>query len=167
MKAVPDSLSLRFVSATAALCLAAAVAFPAAARPGRHGGHLSFGVRGPATRMVTPGTYGHGWGGFGGYGYGPYGYGRFGYGAGFGLACCGIGVAVYDPWHDPLADPYLWMDEGYAPFEAAPPPDAPLPAPAAQPAPVWYYCPDSKAYYPYVSQCGSPWQEVAGPGAPR
>ena len=24
----------------------------------------------------------------------------------------------------------------------------------------WYYCPDSKAYYPYVKECASPWQKV-------
>lgn len=24
----------------------------------------------------------------------------------------------------------------------------------------WYYCPDSKAYYPYVKECASPWQRV-------
>jgi hypothetical protein len=25
----------------------------------------------------------------------------------------------------------------------------------------WYYCPDSKAYYPYVKECPSPWQRVS------
>lgn len=24
----------------------------------------------------------------------------------------------------------------------------------------WYFCPDSKTYYPYVKQCASPWQRV-------
>lgn len=24
----------------------------------------------------------------------------------------------------------------------------------------WYFCPDSKTYYPYVKQCSSPWQRV-------
>ncbi|HEX6005435.1 MAG TPA: hypothetical protein VFZ14_15735 [Burkholderiales bacterium] len=24
----------------------------------------------------------------------------------------------------------------------------------------WYYCPDSKTYYPYVKECASPWQRV-------
>lgn len=24
----------------------------------------------------------------------------------------------------------------------------------------WYYCPESKTYYPYVSQCAVPWQRV-------
>ena len=24
----------------------------------------------------------------------------------------------------------------------------------------WYYCPDSKAYYPYVQQCPTAWLKV-------
>ena len=34
----------------------------------------------------------------------------------------------------------------------------------APPAPrsyYWYYCPDSKTYYPYVRECRSPWQRVS------
>jgi hypothetical protein len=30
-----------------------------------------------------------------------------------------------------------------------------------QPAGYWYYCNDSRAYYPYVKDCASPWQRVA------
>lgn len=33
----------------------------------------------------------------------------------------------------------------------------------AAPAPqqyYWYYCPDAKAYYPYVKQCPGAWQRV-------
>jgi hypothetical protein len=33
------------------------------------------------------------------------------------------------------------------------------PAPPAEQ--YWYFCPDSKAYYPYVQNCGSAWQRVA------
>lgn len=25
----------------------------------------------------------------------------------------------------------------------------------------WYYCPDTKSYYPHVGTCASPWQRVA------
>lgn len=25
----------------------------------------------------------------------------------------------------------------------------------------WYYCPDTRSYYPYVGTCASPWQRVA------
>lgn len=38
------------------------------------------------------------------------------------------------------------------------------PAPAAQtsaPAGYWYYCADSRAFYPYVKECPAGWQRVA------
>jgi hypothetical protein len=28
-------------------------------------------------------------------------------------------------------------------------------------ADYWFYCPDTKSYYPYVGTCASPWQRVA------
>lgn len=34
-------------------------------------------------------------------------------------------------------------------------------APAAQSQDYWYYCPEAKAYYPYVKHCAGPWQRVA------
>ena len=38
---------------------------------------------------------------------------------------------------------------------------------AAQQSNTWYYCREAQMYYPYVSQCASPWQEVpATPPAP-
>jgi FKBP-type peptidyl-prolyl cis-trans isomerase len=33
-------------------------------------------------------------------------------------------------------------------------------APQSTRASVWYYCSDSKAYYPYVRECPSSWQQV-------
>ena len=36
-----------------------------------------------------------------------------------------------------------------------------------QPAPAyWYYCPDAKAYYPYVKECLGGWQQVAPQSPP-
>ncbi len=34
-------------------------------------------------------------------------------------------------------------------------------APQEQPQGYWYYCPEAKAYYPYVKQCAGGWQRVA------
>ena len=31
----------------------------------------------------------------------------------------------------------------------------------SQPSGYWYYCADSRAYYPYVKECPSGWQRVA------
>jgi hypothetical protein len=30
----------------------------------------------------------------------------------------------------------------------------------SSPSDLWYYCPDSKAYYPYVRECPKGWQTV-------
>jgi len=42
--------------------------------------------------------------------------------------------------------------------QSAPEPSAVPSAPAQES--YWYYCPDSKAYYPHVGSCPSPWQRV-------
>lgn len=112
---------------------------------GGGGGHGSGGHGG--------GYGGHGgWGGRGGWGgWGWHGHGYYG--------CCGWGLGYYDP----LWDPWLWddglVDAPYAPV--APPVAASAPAAPS----YWYYCRESRSYYPYVSQCASAWQPV--PAAPR
>lgn len=37
---------------------------------------------------------------------------------------------------------------------------------AAQQTHLWYYCRDAQMYYPYVTTCASPWQEVPATPAP-
>jgi len=71
--------------------------------------------------------------------------------------------------------PYYY---GYGPYYApppvvvapAPPPvyieQSPAPAVVQQAAPApaqnnWYYCADSRSYYPYVKECPGGWQQVA------
>ena len=78
-----------------------------------------------------------------------------------------FGYGYYPPYYyRPYYSPY------YAPVVTVPytPPtyieqDSPQAAPAPQTSPApqnyWYYCADSKAYYPYVSQCPGGWQRVA------
>jgi hypothetical protein len=88
-----------------------------------------------------------------------------------------VGVFVGAPiiaspwWYHPY--PYYY---GYAPYYYPPtvyvqeqptvyveqqaPVPPPLSAPQAQPEPYWYYCQDSKTYYPYVQKCATPWQRV-------
>ena len=49
------------------------------------------------------------------------------------------------------------------------PPAEPLVVQPAQQAHLWYYCREAQMYYPYVTSCPSPWQEVpatATPAAP-
>jgi hypothetical protein len=84
----------------------------------------------------------------------------FAHGVRFGIGI-GIGVPLFAPaWYYPppayyypapvvVAQPPVYVERAQA--QAAP-------APAEQ---WWYYCPDSKTYYPYVQQCSSQWQRVS------
>ncbi|MBI1965542.1 MAG: hypothetical protein HYS46_04770 [Betaproteobacteria bacterium] len=80
-----------------------------------------------------------------------------------------IGAPVfYAPWY--YHPPYYYYPPYYYPPTVVVPPSPPVyieqgqaPAPAA-PAQrsdhYWYYCPEAKAYYPYVRQCAGGWQRV-------
>jgi hypothetical protein len=72
----------------------------------------------------------------------------------------------YAPWYSypaPYYHPYYYS----APVVAYPP--APTTyveqsqeaAPAPRADSYWYYCPEAKAYYPYVNQCAGGWQRVS------
>ena len=54
---------------------------------------------------------------------------------------------VYYPWA--LGYPPAYIERG----QPVPPQEQPAPA-------YWYYCPDAKAYYPYVKECPGGWQQV-------
>jgi len=74
-----------------------------------------------------------------------------------------IGGAVFAPVFFPA--PYYYYPPAYYPpayYPAYYPPATEYVAPEPAPAPAyWYYCPDSRAYYPYVRECPSGWQRVA------
>lgn len=88
---------------------------------------------------------------------------------------------VVSPWYRPYYGPaypyyyppYVVREEPTVYIEQSPseaPAYAPAPAPAPQAqAPAqqqyWYFCEDSKTYYPHVQTCASPWQRVI-PHAP-
>jgi len=87
-----------------------------------------------------------------------------------------FGAPVY-PYYSPYYYPrYYYPPAYYPPAVAAPPvyieqsiaPAAPAPAaPSAQNSGAyWYYCADSRTYYPYVQQCASPWQQVVPQSTP-
>lgn len=76
-----------------------------------------------------------------------------------------FGVPLYAPaWYYPPPAYY------YPPAVMAPPVAPSVYVEQAQPQAAdnsWYYCPDSKTYYPYVQQCASAWQRVpARPTSP-
>jgi len=64
------------------------------------------------------------------------------------------------PWYYPYYYPYY-----YSPTVAVPstPPayiERSQAEPSSIPSGVWYYCPESSSYYPYVKECPGGWQTV-------
>ncbi|HTT07426.1 MAG TPA: hypothetical protein VMH34_01340 [Gammaproteobacteria bacterium] len=59
-----------------------------------------------------------------------------------------------------IGSPFFW---GPYPYYDYPPASYMQEAPPVyvQQQGYWYYCPTSKAYFPYVSSCDAPWQPVA------
>lgn len=92
--------------------------------------------------------------------------GRGFYGAPF-LAGALVGGALfagsryyYPPYYPPYYAPY----SSYYPYYAPPAPTVYVEQPPAVQSPAsgyWYYCADSRAYYPYVRECPAGWQRVA------
>ena len=83
-------------------------------------------------------------------------------GIGLGVPVYG-GYGYYGPYYRPY--PYYYPPPYVAP--AAPPvyiergdPQGAAPAPQQQSQSYWYYCADSKTYYPYVRECPGGWQRV-------
>lgn len=88
---------------------------------------------------------------------GPHG-GHGGHGLSLGLHF-GAPFAWYAPYY--YHSPYY-----YSPPVVAAPAAAPVyversDAPPAQAQNWWYYCEDSRAYYPYVKNCPGGWQRVS------
>ena len=84
----------------------------------------------------------------------------YAHGVRFGFA---FGFPFYAaPWY--YAPPaYYYPPPVYtvpAPLYIEPPQVAAPAQTQTQTAHYWYYCPDSKTYYPYVTQCASAWQRV-------
>jgi hypothetical protein len=91
-----------------------------------------------------------------------------------------FGGPVY-PYYAPYYSPYYYPRYYYPPTVVVPAPVSPpvyieqnagapqiaAPAPSAQNSTAyWYYCPDSRTYYPYVQQCASQWQQVVPQSTP-
>lgn len=81
-----------------------------------------------------------------------------------------LGVPLYGPGYYPAPyyayPPYPYPVPAYGYPPSSPPPvyieqsHPPAAAAPAQPQGEWYYCGDSKAYYPYVRECAGAWQRV-------
>ena len=83
----------------------------------------------------------------------------------WGHARVSVGVVVGAPFYPWYYPPYYYYPP-YPPVVAVPAgPTTYVEKAAAQPAPprtsYWYYCAESKTYYPYVKECPGGWQRVA------
>jgi len=71
-----------------------------------------------------------------------------------------IGAPFYPWWYYP---PYYYYPQVIT-VPAAPTTyieqGSPQTGPAPQPQGYWYYCAESKIYYPYVKECAGSWQRV-------
>ena len=80
------------------------------------------------------------------------------------------GYYGYPRYYDPPAVavpayPYYSAPAYYPPSTYIEQPGPPVAAPGGSSG-YWYYCRDSQAYYPYVRQCPSPWEQVVPNSAP-
>lgn len=76
-----------------------------------------------------------------------------------------VGAPFYPWWYYPPGYGYGYYPPAVITVPATPPTyieqGSPQPVPAQQPQGYWYYCADSKTYYPYVKECPGGWQRVA------
>jgi hypothetical protein len=86
----------------------------------------------------------------------------YGYGYGYGYP---YGYPYYTPAPVVVQEqPTVYVEQAAA-VAGAPVAPAPSAAPQEQQQ-YWYYCQDSKTYYPHAQNCASPWQRVI-PHAPQ
>jgi hypothetical protein len=77
-----------------------------------------------------------------------------------------FGVPVYHSWYPAYypAPVYYYPPAYYPAPVVAAPPAPPVYAERSDVVPesagTWYYCQDSRAYYPYVRECANGWQRV-------
>jgi hypothetical protein len=80
----------------------------------------------------------------------------------------GLGIGVGYPWGYPYGYgyyPYYPAYAYYPPYVVQQQPQVYVEQPQVQQSPqpsgYWYYCSDSRAYYPYVKECPAGWQRVS------
>ena len=68
----------------------------------------------------------------------------------------GIGVPILGPYY-----PYYYPPYYYEPRTVVVPAQPQRYIEQSQPSDSWYYCAESKTYYPYVKDCPGGWQRVS------
>ncbi|MCL5022224.1 MAG: hypothetical protein M1497_02445 [Nitrospirae bacterium] len=132
---------------------------------GGHGGSYG-GGRGGGYGGVHGGSYGGGHRGYsGGHGH-SYFRGSFWFGPGWGSWWRGPGYPYYYPYY---YYPYSYYPYYYGESPVVlqeQPPEYVQPTPREEEEYYWYFCPDSKNYYPYVKKCPGGWLRVVPPQSP-
>ena len=78
-----------------------------------------------------------------------------------------IGPGWWGPWWDPPVYPYYYAEPPVIIQRQAPVYEQQTPQVEEQPY-YWYYCPEARAYYPYVKQCSGGWMKVVpSPSPPK
>jgi hypothetical protein len=101
---------------------------------------------------------GHTWGG--GHGFGGHGF-HHSFHHGFGGPRIAIGIGPFwGPYGYAYAYPYAYpYAYAYPPVVSQPSQQLSIQPPSSLPS--WYYCDNTKGYYPYVRQCPGGWRPVA------
>jgi hypothetical protein len=66
-------------------------------------------------------------------------------------------------WRAPAYEYYYWAPPAVNQEQS---PAYVQPIPEVREQSYWYFCPDSRNYYPYVKQCPKGWLKVVPPTAP-
>ena len=77
----------------------------------------------------------------------------------------GIWIGPVWPWWGPPYYPYYYSEPPVVIQQQAPIYEQQTPQVEEQPY-YWYFCPQSKAYYPYVKQCPGGWMKVVPDQSP-
>jgi hypothetical protein len=80
-----------------------------------------------------------------------------------------LGAPLYWPSYYRSYRPYGWYGQSPVIVQQAPVTYVQRQAPPASVATqeFWYYCPDTRSYYPYTQTCPSEWLQVVPQTAPR
>ncbi len=118
--------------------------------------------------IIVP-AYAYGGGYYrGGYYYGGYYHGGYYHGGGHVIVNGGFwfgpGWGWGPRWWGPAGYPYPY--HSYPPYVIQQPSLYEMQAPQQHQEYYWYFCPDSKNYYPYVKQCPKGWLKVVPPKGP-
>jgi hypothetical protein len=108
------------------------------------------------------------WDGYRGWHGGGHGHYRHNYGhrSSFSIV---LGAPLYWPSYYRPYRPYGWYGQSPVIVQQAPVTYVQRQAPPASVATeeFWYYCPDTRSYYPYTQTCPSEWLQVVPQTAPR